>query len=120
LAGSRPCIQTVDPWPRGVNGVVVGQVGVPEDRPPEADVDRIGLGRDGELHLLRQGAVGRGSVFPSHRRYRLSQLNMPLLQQEDAARQSHGELAIGERHKRAVQSGDLRHRLSQPGLSQRR
>jgi hypothetical protein len=33
---------------KGVNGVVVGQLGVPEDRPPEADVGRIGLGRDGE------------------------------------------------------------------------
>ena len=83
--------------------------GVPEDRPPEADVDRIGLGSDGELYLLREGAVGHGSVFAGYRRDRLRQLDMPLLKSEDAARQPHGELAIGERHQRPVQPGNLRH-----------
>ena len=50
---------------KGVNGVVLGQLAVPEYRPPEADVDRIGVGRDGERHLLRQSAVGRSSAFPA-------------------------------------------------------
>lgn len=47
-----------------VDRVVVGQLGIPEDGPPEANIDGLGLCRDGELDLLRTGAIRDGSVPP--------------------------------------------------------
>jgi hypothetical protein len=47
-----------------VHGVVVGQLGVPEDGSPEPDIDGLGVCRDGELDLLCAGAIRGGGARP--------------------------------------------------------
>ena len=85
--------------PEWIDGVVLGQFGVAEHGTPEADIDRIRLGRDGELHLLHPCPVSHGAVLPRHRRHRVSQLHVPFLESLEAAGQPHGELTVGDRHR---------------------
>jgi hypothetical protein len=73
------------PMAEGVDGVVAGQFGVPEDGPPEADIDGLGMCRDGELNLLCTGAIRDGSMPSRDRRDGSCQLDVPRLQLSDAA-----------------------------------
>ena len=99
-----------------VDGVVVGQLGIPEDGPPEADIDGLGVCRDGELDLLRTGAIRDGSMPSRDRRDGSCKLDVSRLQLPDAARQPHGELIIsdGDEHSRAFDARHLYHCVSKP------
>jgi hypothetical protein len=61
-----------------VDGVVVGRRGIPQDGAPEADIDRVGVCRDRELHLLCTRAFDDGPLRPRHRRDGSSKMDAPL------------------------------------------
>jgi len=104
------------PMAEWVDRVVVGQLGVPQDGPPEADIDGVGVRRDGERHLLRTAAIRDGAMPSSNRRDGSGKLDVSRLQSKDATRQAHGELVIsdGDEHARIVDARHLSHGVSKP------
>lgn len=48
---------------RGVDGMVVVQLGVPENGPPEANIDGLRVRRERELDVLRAGAICGSSML---------------------------------------------------------
>jgi len=79
-----------------VDGVVVGQAGVPEDSPPEADINGLRVCRDGELDLLRTSAIRDGSMSSRDRRDGSCKLYVSRLQLPNASRQPHCEVVISD------------------------
>jgi hypothetical protein len=99
-----------------IEGVVVGHPGVPKHSPPEANIDGLGVRRDGELDLLCAGAIRDGSMLSRDGRDRSSKFDVSRLQLPNAARQPHGQLVIGNgyQHTRAFDASHLRDRFSKP------
>jgi hypothetical protein len=64
------------PMAEWVDGVVAGQLGIPEDGPPEADIDGLGVCRDGELDLLCTAATRGGSLLSRDGRDRSCKLDV--------------------------------------------
>ena len=104
-----------------VDAVVVVHRRVAEDRAPEAEVDRIGLGGNGQLHLLHRAAVRDRATLPRHRRDRLRDRDMPRLGAPHLARQLHREPIRRDGQQRPLlEAGHLRHRRGQARRSDER
>ena len=80
-----------------------------------AAVDRVGLGGDGDLHLVNRGTIGRSAMRPCRRRDRSGERSMRLLDLPDLAGEANRH-AIGEQvdlRVGAVKAGHGGNRLRQ-------
>ena len=99
----------------GIHRIVVSHRRVAEHSAPEADVNRIALRRDRELHLLDGRTIRGRTVRARDCRHGPRELDVSRLELPEVATQPDGEAGIGhrEQHARALETRSLRNRLGQ-------
>src|SRR5215467_3158460 len=105
-----------------IDGVVVGELGVPKDGPPEANIDVLWVCRNRERDLLCARAIRGGSMLLGDDRDRACKFDVSRLQLPYAARQPHGEVVIsgGDQYTGTLDARHMRDRVSKPrGIAKR-
>jgi hypothetical protein len=103
------------PRGRGAHRIVVSHRHVPEYGAPEADVNRITLRRDRELHLLDGRTIRGCTVRLRDIRHGPRELDVSRIELPEVATQPNGEAGVGyrEQHPRALETWNLRDCLGQ-------